>query len=330
MSPALEERVRLCLRSILERPYDWPFSTDAARDVERLFEGLSLPAELRIGGEYRAGPVSLWEGDHNPEWAVGLGELGRAAAVGTAWWDPFFYKARLDDIAWLYAHEKRRYLEGGGKYRNKKTQRRDLAGMFDSAVGIVLNQGDHPVWSLWNQLRGRATLWLGLTGLERTLVQSLVVHYAEAGDREHLVELLSSYCPPTIHGTEIETYLVRPGARWLADPILVLFEAFDRNYARAPANSRAARYELMAAVDSAFRLSFSELPGWPPEGLDVDVTQPPLMVEDGHMEDFENWWMWAHRQWYLEHKAELEVNCWDYDWKFPLFLIKEADRAESH
>ena len=330
MSPALEERVRLCLRSILESPYEWPFSTDAARDVERLFEGVSLPAGLRIGGEYRAGPVSLWEGDHNPEWPVGLAELGRAAGVGTAWWDPFFYKARLDDIAWLYAHEKRRYLEGAGKYRDEETQRRDLAGIFDSAVGRVLNQGDHFVWSLWIQLRGRATLWLGLTGLERMLVQSLVVHYAEAADREHLVELLSLYCPPTIHGTKIEAYLVGPGARWLADPILVLFEAFDRNYARAPANSRAARYELMAAVDSAFRLSFSQLPGWPPEGLDVDVTQPPLMVEDGHMEDFENWWMWAHRQWYLEHKGELEVNYWDYDWEFPLFLIRQGDRVEPH
>lgn len=129
-----------------------------------------------------------------------------------------------------------------------------------------------------------------LNGFAQSLLQALVITFADDGDRGGLVKLLSRRCPHRVlMSYDIEFYLQHYTGKKIEDPILILNDAYER------CKVTETRHEIAQAFHRAFR------------GSGIQGNDDNEIIRNA-------------TQWYKENKKQLTTND-DYsdNAKFPIF-----------
>lgn len=90
---------------------------------------------------------------------------------------------------------------------------------------LLANAPDQEIRTEFERIRSSPTYVPNMSEYDRTLLQAFVVTAVKNGDRDKLVYLFSSKCPPFIATDPIELYLADSG---MTEPLLVLFDSYEK------------------------------------------------------------------------------------------------------
>ena len=139
---------------------------------------------------------------------------------------------------------------------------------------LLANAPDEEIRTEFERIRSSPTAVPDMSEYDRTLLQAFVETTVKNGDRDKLVYLLSSKCPPFIATVPIELYLAESG---MTTPLLVLFDSYEKATA-----DRSKRF-ILEVLKRVFG---------------------PVVQEESSEKEF----LAASKDWYLRVGSKLKIN----------------------
>lgn len=99
------------------------------------------------------------------------------------------------------------------------------AKRLEILLSLLADASAEEIKTEFERIRSSPTDVQNMSEYDRTLLQAFVVTAVKNGDRDKLVYLLSSRCPPFVATDPIELYLADSG---MTAPLLVLFDSYEK------------------------------------------------------------------------------------------------------